>query len=284
MRPSWRSAERADAALECGVLQLLALDFDGVISDSAPEAFLVALRTWCALHPHTLLAPAAGGLLDAARVPALDEVVRADAYAPFLEMMALGNRAEDYAVELHALEAGVRLEDQAAYDAYKARIDPGVLREFHRRFYRERGALSELDARAWHALMSVYPGLAELLRRRADACVLAIATSKDRRSVRKLLDAYGIADLFPEKLVLDKETGASKRAHLQKLAADHRLPFPELTFVDDKVNHLDDVATLGVVCALASWGYNGARELRLAEARGHAVLQLERLEAQLFGG
>ena len=35
---------------------LLALDFDGVISDSAPEAFVVALRTWVALREGTSLA------------------------------------------------------------------------------------------------------------------------------------------------------------------------------------------------------------------------------------
>ena len=33
------------------MLRLLALDFDGVIADSAPEAFVVALRTYCELRP-----------------------------------------------------------------------------------------------------------------------------------------------------------------------------------------------------------------------------------------
>jgi hypothetical protein len=37
-------------------VRLLALDFDGVISDSAPEAFLVALRTWRMLRPERPLA------------------------------------------------------------------------------------------------------------------------------------------------------------------------------------------------------------------------------------
>jgi phosphoglycolate phosphatase-like HAD superfamily hydrolase len=264
-------------------VRLLALDFDGVISDSAPEAFVVALRTWCALHPETRLRAAAGELLDDRSVPPLGEIAHCSLYAPFLEMMPLGNRAEDYAVELHALDADVVLEDQSAYDAYKARIGPDALRAFHRRFYRARSALSDLAPAAWHGLMSVYPGLPELLRRRSDGCVLAIATSKDRRSVRKLLEAYGIADLFPEARVLDKEAGSSKRAHLEQLGAAHGLGFSELTFVDDKVNHLDDVAGLGVVCALAGWGYNGPREARLAADRGYAVLRLEELEQQLFG-
>jgi hypothetical protein len=56
-----------------------------------------------------------------------------------------------------------------------------------------------------------------------------------------------------------------------------------MTFVDDKVNHLDAVAPLGVRCALASWGFNGPREHELARKRGYAVLSLEGLDGTLFG-
>ena len=54
-------------------------------------------------------------------------------------------------------------------------------------------------------------------------------------------------------------------------------------FIDDKVNHLDAVAELGVRCGLAAWGYNGAREAQLAHSRGYLVCSLEEIEAQLFG-
>lgn len=265
-------------------MQLLALDFDGVISDSAPEAFVVALRTWCASHPATALRRTAALLIDEARTPTEAEVSDCPLYPPFLEMMPLGNRAEDYAVELHALEAGAAVRDQADYDAFKSGIDAAALREFHRSFYRVRTALSDGDPPGWLALMSAYTGVPELLRSRAGSCVLAIATSKDRRSVRRLLTAYGIDDLFPESCVLDKEAGVRKREHLEQLGRAFGLEPPQMTFVDDKVNHLDDVAGLGVVCGLAAWGYNGPRETAQARERGYAVLLLESLEQQLFGG
>ncbi len=264
-------------------LRLLALNFDGVISDSAPEAFVVALRTWCALHPGSRLRESAAAVLDEARSPSSADVAGCSLYARFVEMMPLGNRAEDYAVELRALEAGAPISDQTAYDEFKSGIDSGYLREFHQRFYRVRAALSERDAAAWQRLMAAYPGVPELLRRRSGDCVLAIATSKDRRSVRKLLAVYGIDDVFPEHLVFDKEAGVSKRAHLEQLAVAHGLTPGQMTFVDDKVNHLDDVAGLGVVCSLAGWGYNGPREAVLARQRGYSVLTLAGVEQQLFG-
>ncbi len=52
--------------------------------------------------------------------------------------------------------------------------------------------------------------------------------------------------------------------------------------MDDKVNHLESVAPLGVRCGLAAWGYNGPREHRRALECGYQVLTLEDAEDQLF--
>lgn len=251
-------------------MKLLALDFDGVISDSAREAFVVALRSYRELRPDS-------------RLP---EVTRAsdapELYASFVERMPLGNRAEDYAVVLAALEAGVPLPDQAAYDGFFATQDADELAAFHTRFYQLRSAWAARDPHGWLSEMSPYPEVLPVLRRRAGDVILAIATAKDRASVERLLAWYGIADLFPSERVLDKEAGRSKRAHLEALSKGTGVAMPEITFVDDKLNHLASVASLGVRCALASWGYNGEREVRDARVQGVLVLSLEDLETQLF--
>lgn len=247
-------------------MQLLVLDFDGVISDSAPEAFTVALRAYTALCP--------GFAFDAAD-PGL--------YTRFVELMPLGNRAEDYAVCLAAIEQGLELPDQIAYDAFRASQDAGWLRRYHARFYREREAWSESDPSGWRAALRPYPHFAALLRRRAGGCRYAIATAKDRRSVGMLLRDYQLEALFEPELVLDKETGVSKVAHHEWLARRTGVAYDEMTFVDDKVNHLDAVASLGVRCALSGWGYNGPREHALARARGYRICTPADAERQLFG-
>jgi phosphoglycolate phosphatase-like HAD superfamily hydrolase len=262
-------------------MKLLALDFDGVISDSAPEAFTAALRTFVAMRPRSALASVASPLAGA-RAPALERVRASRAWAPFLEMMPLGNRAEDYGIVLTAIEADAHLADQAAYDALRAAQRPDWLRAFHQRFYQEREAMRAADAYAWHALMGPYPTLPGVLRRHAADVILAIATAKDRRSVLTLLDAYGMDDLFDDDRVLDKDTGVSKAAHLRALRRRFDVSFEDMVFVDDKVNHLDAVAELGVRCGLACWGYNGEREALIARARGYLLCSLEALEAQLF--
>jgi phosphoglycolate phosphatase-like HAD superfamily hydrolase len=259
----------------------LVLDFDGVIFNSAPEAYLVASRTYGEIGPalptaHRLSAPIEW-------VTRTREVTLADSlYRRFLDLMPLGNRAEDYGVMLSILERGAAVHDQEGYDRERARVPTDFLEAFHARFYEVRRRFQREDPEAWRALQGPYPEFAALLRRRSSSATLAIATAKDRGSVRLLLEDHGLDDLFPDERVMDKETGHSKTAHLRHLQAVLGVPFPELTFVDDKVNHLDAVAPLGVRCALAGWGYNGAREHELARRRGYVLCSLEDAERLLF--
>jgi phosphoglycolate phosphatase-like HAD superfamily hydrolase len=259
-------------------MKVLALDFDGVISHSATESFVVALRTYTAMRPDSGLVASAGDLRDAPR----DTVRQHPVYCRFVELMPLGNRAEDFAVALWAIEQGVPLHDQAAYTRERDAQPADFLDAFHENFYRARVHFEESDQRRWLALLGPYPEFVALLERRAGDAQLALATAKDRRSIDILLRHYGLAELLPAERVLDKEMGRSKRAHLTALQARTGVAFEEITFVDDKVNHLDDVAGLGVRCALAAWGYNGEREQEIARERGYLVCTLEDVEARLF--
>jgi phosphoglycolate phosphatase-like HAD superfamily hydrolase len=254
-------------------MKALALDFDGVLSDSAREAFAVALRTYAALAPRSRLA-AASDAPDPQKHPAL--------YAAFLDLMPLGNRAEDYAVALLSIDADTALRDQTAYDAYYAAQEIPFLRAFHHRFYEERRAFAARDREGWLRLLPPFAPLLELLRRRAGAAVYAIATAKDAATVARLLERYGVADLFDPRWILDKEIGSEKRLHLRALADGLGVALSDITFVDDKLNHLEAVRPLGVRCALAGWGYNGERERLQAGAAGIPVCTLANAEAFLF--
>ena len=260
-------------------MRVLALDFDGVISDSAGESFLVALRTYTRLRPGSRFCTAASDLDGAPRAAILAHPV----YLDFLALMPLGNRAEDFAVALGLLEAGRQVGDQAAYDLEKSSQPEDFLSDYHAEFYLERQRLTEADPEAWLELLGPYPDFIALLARRAGDVELALATAKDRRSVDALLCAYGIDSLFASDRVLDKDTGVDKSAHLRALQARSGVGFEEITFIDDKVNHLDSTARLGVRCGLATWGYNGVRERALAEDRGYMLIDLEDAERQLFG-
>jgi phosphoglycolate phosphatase-like HAD superfamily hydrolase len=264
-------------------MRALALDFDGVLCDSAREAFTTAVRTYARITPDSRLAgsiltrgPRNGtGSIDLSGDPA---------FATFERLMPLGNRAEDFGVALLAMELGMAVPDQSAYDAFYASLETSWRERFHEQFYATRERLRAEHLDEWLELHSEYPPFSALLRRAAGRTPLAIATAKDAASLDVLLGHLGVADLFPLELRLDKETGIHKTVHLRALAERLQIALGEITFVDDKVNHLERVAPLGVRPVLAGWGHNSTREHARAEQLGFAVAGLDTAEAVLFGG
>jgi phosphoglycolate phosphatase-like HAD superfamily hydrolase len=253
-------------------MKVLALDFDGVICDSAREVFQVGLRAYTQLQPDSRLAASAEGESR--------DAIRHD----FVQLTPLGNRAEDFGVALRAIDEGIEIRDQAGYDAYFASQDSAWLQAFHAEFYRQRIALREAGLDAWLRLHASYEPFDSALARLAHRLQLAVVTAKDRGSVRLLLEAFGIAGLFGTDLILDKEVGVAKTEHMRVLAERLDLSFVEITFVDDKVNHLQAVATLGVRVVLAGWGFNTEREHELARTLGIPIASLDDVEQVLGAG
>jgi FMN phosphatase YigB (HAD superfamily) len=264
-------------------MKVLALDFDGVICDSLREVFATALATYESMTPGSPLIGRLRSRRGAGRWHELqlmnDPVMRS-----FESMMPLGNRAEDFGVSLRALDNHLELTDQGAYDTFYSAIDAEWLTSFHRRFYEQRDLARAFDTQGWLDLHAPYPAFLEILCRRAAEARYALATAKDRPSAELLLAHLGVGDLFAPELVLDKETGVSKTAHLTALHGLLGVPFDEITFVDDKLNHLEKVVPLGVRPVLAGWGFNTPREHALAAERGIAVANFADVERVLFGG
>lgn len=261
-------------------MKVLALDFDGVLFDSVREALVVALRVYLEQSPSSRLRQGANRI-ESRLGPQGPDLLDDDLARRFVALTPLGNRAEDFGVSLAAIDRGLELPDQDAYDAWYASLEPAWLTRFHRRFYEVRAAFAA-DEQRWLDLQPPYPGVPELLRRHAAEVSLAVATAKDHASVRRVLAHHGMLDLFGDDLVLDKETGVSKTAHLELIRHRAAVSFPDITFVDDKLNHLEAVAHLGVRPVLAGWGYNGERERAVARSRGFLVCSLEDVERRLF--
>lgn len=264
-------------------MRVLALDFDGVLCDSSREVLVVAVDAYAALQPASALLSGLRALRG--RALAGDESFRSDPlYRRFAELLPLGNRAEDFGVALWAIDRGLRVLDQAGYDAAHRHVGGAWRDAFHDRFYAAREALRAADLEGWRRLHLPYSGLAETLRCRSGAWRCAVATAKDGRSVRLLLADLGLADAIDAALILDKETGVDKTSHLTELSARTAVPFADITFVDDKVNHLERVAPLGVRPVLAGWGLNTHREHARAAALGFPVARLDSLDAALLEG
>ncbi len=252
---------------------ILALDFDGVVCDSMREVVAVATQAYLRLEP------------DASVVRDLAQRGEDDPrFRTFRRLVPLGNRAEDFGIALAAVQNGITIDTQEEYDHYRRAFDRHWIDIYHKVFYRCRRELIDASPERWLALHRPFTSFLELLDAHASGHTYAIATSKDGASVRRLLEHFGVRDLFRSELIFDKDTGVTKAAHLQALSGQLGCPMASITFVDDKLNHLEKVRSLGVHPVLATWGYNTPREHRLARERGIPIATLTTAEAELFGG
>ena len=264
-------------------MRVIAFDFDGVLCDSSREVFVVAVDTLTEQEPSS-------GLLELLK-PLRDEALAGgdgfrahELYIRFSDLLPLGNRAEDFGVALKAIEDSRSIADQTAYDSFFAEIPASWRDRFHRRFYETRDRLRGSNAQRWMALHLPYRELVEGLDRHRGTFLPAVATAKDTRSVRVLLSELGLEDVFDPHLILDKETGVEKTVHLRELQRRTGMSFDHITFIDDKLNHLETVAALGVRGVLAGWGFNTEREHTEARRLGFEVAQLDNLDQTLFKG
>jgi phosphoglycolate phosphatase-like HAD superfamily hydrolase len=256
---------------------LLVFDFDGVLSNSIHDSFMTSLNAYLAVRPGHCL-PADGPLEPVAPVFAF-EAAHPELFGPFSRLIPLGNRAEQYYAIWRLIETGRsgRIRSQEDFDVFSASLPEKERAEYDERFYALRRRGQDRNPDLWADLLPAFDGIPETVRSLSERFTLAIATAKDMRSVRLLLDKYGLRGCFEERFILDKDVSHSKTDHLARLHAMLNMPFSDMHFIDDKVLHLRAAKPLGVRGYLALWGFNTEREHAEAEREGFVLLTLEGL-------
>ena len=227
------------------VPKLLALDFDGVICDTAHEACRSAWQVCRQIVPLNGDAPPPE--LAAAFVR-LRPVVEYGWEFPILALAILDGMPE--AIIWDAFQTTCR---QRILEKY--RLSP---RQFAARFdaVRDDAIAGSLDD--WLADQALYPGMADRLRAiLAEGTTVYVLTTKEGRFAHKLLATHGVS--MPGDRVWGKEQARPKPELLRVLAKEHGVAYRDVRFVEDRLKTLQaveretDLADVGLHLAL--WGY-----------------------------
>lgn len=254
---------------------VIALDFDGVICDSAAE---------CVVSAYGAYVEAKGERFDpmASTVP--------DYFRDgFYRLRPLIRDGRDYVMILYLLDLRVEMEDQEDFDhALETRLPdllslfgvedgPGLEAAFQKYRARFRGR----DEGGWMDRNPLYDGMVEALRKRDGALGRVFVTTSKPSSVAKgILEHNGFS--LPVGHVLGKDmVGRSpdKNVHMGLVTEAIGVGYEDIHFVDDQVAHLESAMGLGVNCYLASYGY--VTEKQVEKARGLGIRALE--ERELVG-
>jgi len=129
------------------------------------------------------------------------------------------------------------------------------------------------EATYWLDLHTLYPGVADLLERHAGA--VAVVTAKDAESVWTILRRRGLEHTVAEVI---GECSRKDEAVLD-LCKRHGGTARGITFIDDNLTNVRQVAAIGAVTRWATWGYHTPADAAVAADLGVRPLALSEVPA-----
>jgi phosphoglycolate phosphatase-like HAD superfamily hydrolase len=233
-------------------MTLLALDFDGVLCDSAQETGLTGWK--------------AAGTLWADMAAPMPPQALLDAYCRTRGVLETGYEA---ILMMRLLADGEDPED--LLETFPQRLQGVIARsgrdvaDLKRLYGGARDCWLQDDPQGWLSLSPLYPGAAQILSALPPGTGCCIVTTKEERFVRQLLEYNGIH--FAPENIFGLDRGMRKEAILRNLLALQ--PDRRVHLVEDRLETLKrflaqpDLALIRL--HLACWGYNREAERREAE-------------------
>ena len=251
--------------------QILALDFDGVICDSAGE---------CLFTSYSYYAPIAG----LAPAPHLDEIPES-LRKKFYRIRPFIRDGKDYMLILYFITKGIPIKIQEDFDQRSRdhldrvcqEVGAADSKELEELFQGKRRDIRARNETTWLGLNPLYPELEEGLLACQDRFdQIYVTTSKPTDAVVEILSHHRIP--LPENHIygydkVQKDRG--KNGHLKTVHELTGAPFEEIHLVDDQVSHLKAARQLGANSYHASWGYTTVQQQEEAEAAGITRLNQE---------
>lgn len=237
---------------------VFALDFDGVICDSAVELALSGWQVACQLWND---------------MPQDCEPSHSEAYCvvrpiietgyesiPIMRLLHQGYTAQAIIDNYAALMAKTIADSGQGIDSLKARF--GAFRD---EWIRD-------DEKGWLANNPLFRGMVDKLKTLENQ-TWYIITTKQERFAQKILEANGVH--IPAARIFGLDRQMSKQAVLTQLQAEHAVP---IVFIEDRLPTLLGVqqnpALAEIRLQLVDWGYNTVADRQQAQAVGIPVIAL----------
>ncbi len=238
---------------------LVALDFDGVICDSAPENAATAWRCCCRLWPERFSGP-----VPEAQVERFCRDLR-----PYMET------GYQSIVQTEGLWRGESLERLTVGfgEALPAMVDSLGLTvaQLKECFGGERDRWIQEDVGGWLSYNRFYPGASEVLRTLLSRGRVRILTTKEERFVLRLMEREGVP--FPAEDVFGLARIRNKETTLVEWCQEGAS-----AFVEDRLATLERVEAVPALANLrlgfAAWGY-ATEEHRQKAAQDPRLLYLQ---------
>ncbi len=255
-------------------MKILAVDYDGVISDSALKSLFVSHNAYCRHFGSNTKKNFGGQCFTFENWEQMKKDYHHE-MEKYKRLRAYVELSCDFLVMTKIIEEQIEVKNQQDFIRIRNEMDLDY-HFFHELFFQEKERWQKKDFSKWFSLAPVYNQVAAGIKQLLDEGVkVVIATSNLGRAIHPAFHVDYLG--FPMELrdIFDKNYGKSKSDHMKAIVEQYKVAHEDIYFIDDQLNYLEETQVFGVNVFLAGWGYCTEEQKKIARRKGITVLERE---------
>jgi phosphoglycolate phosphatase-like HAD superfamily hydrolase len=256
-------------------MKILAVDFDGVISDSALKSLFVSHNAYCR-HFGAEVKKSFGGQLFTFDNWELMKKKYHREMEKYRQLRAYVELSCDFLVMTKIIEEQIEVRSQEEFIKIRNEMDLDY-HFFHELFFQEKEKWQKKDFTKWFSLSPVYEEVVAVIKQLLEEGVkVVIATSNLGKAIHPAFHQDYLGFPMSLKDIFDKNYGKNKSDHMKAIVAQYKVNFEDIYFVDDQLSYLEETQILGVNVFLAGWGYCTEEQKNIARQKSITVIEEEK--------
>lgn len=253
-------------------MKIVAVDFDGVLSDSAFKSLFVSHNVYCRYFGPEVKKNFSGESFTFENWEKMKQEYRSE-MEKYSQLRAYIEQSGDFFVAIKILEEGLEINSQEDFQKIRNQIkfDYSFFREL---FFQEKEKWQSEDFPKWFALSPIFrEAISAVKRLRNEGAKIVIATSNLGNAIFPAFQPHYLGFKIDFRDIFDKTCGANKSDHMKAIAEQYQVRWNDIYFIDDQLSYLEEVQPLGVNVYLAGWGYCTENHKRTARRKGIRVIE-----------
>ena len=253
-------------------MKILAVDYDGVISDSALKSLFISHNVYCKYFGSEVKKNFGGKLFTFENWEEIKKQYKKemDDYHRLRSYIELSG---DFFVIIKIIEEQVWIKDQQEFIAYRNQLQSDY-HFFRELFFQEKEEWQKKNFKKWFFLSPVFNEVIRGIQRfLQEGQKIVIATSNHGEAIHRAFQPEYLGFKMDIEDIFDKNFGKHKADHMQAIAKKYGAKLNEIYFIDDQLSYLKGTDILGVQVFLAGWGY--CTESQKEEAKKGKITVIE---------
>jgi phosphoglycolate phosphatase-like HAD superfamily hydrolase len=256
-------------------MKVLAVDFDGVISDSALKSLFVSHNAYCR-HFGSEVKKNFGGKLFTFQNWEWMKREYSREMEKYRRIRSYIELSGDFFVMIIIIEEQIEVRDQDDFRKIRNKMDFDYS-FFHELFFQEKERWQKKDFRKWFSLSPVFKDVVAAIKQfLEEGKKVVIATSNLGKAIHPAFHPDYLGFHIDFKDIFDKNYGKNKSDHMKAIASQYEVSFKDIYFIDDQLSYLEETQLLGVNVFMAGWGYCTEEHQRIAREKGITVIEKEK--------